>query len=377
MALALLASDWCKAHGGALTALIVDHGLRAESAAEARHVSAWLAALGIAARVLVLPRFSGGAAPARQLRYAALAMACRDAGITDLLLGHHAADQAETLVMRSLAGSGAAGFAGMAAVRYSYDVRLLRPLLVFQPHALRALLRDAGQAWIEDPSNADRRALRARVRGISAEGAAGLAAAAARAGAARDAASREAAGWIAANASVRPEGFVILPDGSVPAEVLGMVLQGLAGAEYAPPREAVASFAARLRRATLAGVRVMPWRLGGWLLARERAAMTAPVEARAGAVWDGRFRVVGVSGEDMTVGALSGAAARFRKQSDLPAAVLQTLPALWQGGTLAGVPHLGYWPGAARGALVFAPPVPLAGNVFRPGNLSGRNLSGH
>ncbi len=92
-ALALLADAWARARGGAVLALIVDHGLRAESAAEAALTMARLAARGIAARVLTLRGLERGpalAARARAARYAALEAACRAAGVVHLLLGHHA-----------------------------------------------------------------------------------------------------------------------------------------------------------------------------------------------------------------------------------------------------------------------------------------------
>ena len=52
LALALLAQAWAVASGGTLTALTVDHRLRAASAAEAAQVAAWLGARGIAHRIL-------------------------------------------------------------------------------------------------------------------------------------------------------------------------------------------------------------------------------------------------------------------------------------------------------------------------------------
>ena len=98
------------------------------------------------------------------MRYEVLAHACAEAGILHLLLGHHAADQVETLAMRVLRGSQTHGLAGMPALRETAGVRLLRPLLGVEPAALRQFLSARGVGWVEDPSNQDLRALRPRLR---------------------------------------------------------------------------------------------------------------------------------------------------------------------------------------------------------------------
>jgi tRNA(Ile)-lysidine synthase len=144
MALALLTRDFVAARGLAMLALIVDHGLRAESAAEAALAARRLAAIGIDARLLRVEGLSAGpglAERARTARYDILARACGAAGIVHLLLGHHARDQAETVMMRAAAGSGPAGLAGMAAWRAGGDFSLLRPLLGVPPGRLRARIR--------------------------------------------------------------------------------------------------------------------------------------------------------------------------------------------------------------------------------------------
>ena len=103
MALAVLLAGW-----GQPTALVVDHGLRPESGHEAAATASRLAALGVAARVLPINLTFGPALAvrARAARYLAMGEACRSAGLTDLLVAHHAQDQAETLLLRRRAGSG-------------------------------------------------------------------------------------------------------------------------------------------------------------------------------------------------------------------------------------------------------------------------------
>lgn len=169
LALTLLADRWMRAKGGALLAVTVDHGLRPEAAKEARAVKAWLAARGIAHRTL---RWRGDkplsniAATARAARYALLAGACRRAGTAGLLLGHQQEDQAETFLLRLGRGSGVDGLAAMAPRSSRDGIELLRPLLDVPRARLLATLQAFGQPWIEDPSNADMKAARVRVRAL-------------------------------------------------------------------------------------------------------------------------------------------------------------------------------------------------------------------
>ncbi|MEZ5823746.1 MAG: tRNA lysidine(34) synthetase TilS [Geminicoccaceae bacterium] len=167
MALALLADGWCRRRGGRLVSLVVDHGLRPESADEATTVVRLLQESGIEARVL---RWEGEKPRtaiqerAREARLELLVQACRHEGALHLLLGHHRQDQEETVAMRLERGSGPLGLAGMSACREMDDVRLLRPLLGFDKAELREWLEARGIRWIEDPSNRDPRYWRARFR---------------------------------------------------------------------------------------------------------------------------------------------------------------------------------------------------------------------
>lgn len=173
LALALLTHDWAAARGGRIVALIVDHALRTGSAEEAATTRALLEGLGISAVVLcwsgTKPR-SGLQAAARAERYRLLSDECRRTGVLHLLLAHHADDQAETVTMRAARGSGPGGLAGMAALAERADVRLLRPLLGVPRARLTATLLARGVRWIDDPSNADLRFERARLRAAAPSG---------------------------------------------------------------------------------------------------------------------------------------------------------------------------------------------------------------
>jgi tRNA(Ile)-lysidine synthase len=380
MAVALLAADWAAQRGGRVIALVVDHGLRAESAAEAALTVERLRQRGLPARCLPLSGLARGpalAARARAARYAVLSQACAGAGIVHLLLGHHAGDQAETLAMRALSRSGPAGLAGMAALVETADLRLLRPLLTVPPGRLRATLRAAGVGWVEDPSNADPATLRARLRAARADpegdGPATRAAveAAARQGAERQAAERAIAAELAARATIHAAGYATLR-GPISPPALAALVRTIAGAAYPPSPRQVERLAGSLAPATVAGVRVMraPARLtpDPWLLVREASAMAPPVPARRGAIWDGRFRLAADAPPGTTLGALGADAAAPRRASPLPAAALCTFPALRADENLFAVPHLRYvvGNGCVFPAVDNCAPAPVAGPPFTP-----------
>ncbi len=354
LALALLARDWAARAGGHVLGLVVDHGLRPESAAEAELTVTRLARASIPARLLTLTTLARGPAlaeRARIMRYHILSEACREAGYRHLLLGHHAGDQIETVAMRVLRGSHTAGLAGMAAMRQMHGVRLLRPLLGIGPAPLRQFLTEAGADWVEDPSNRDLRALRPRLRHLLADHAspdatAALLEAIGSIGRVRAGEESDVGAELAARTTVHPEGFALLSPGRISEAALSRLLHMIGGNRYPPPLAQIADLAADPRPATVAGVRMLAaGRLGsGLLIVREEAAIAAPVAAAPDMMWDNRFLLIirwgSIAGA--TVGALGSEAARFRTLSDLPSVVLRTLPALRFGKVVASVPHLAY-----------------------------------
>src|SRR5262249_55753975 len=167
LALTILADRWARERGGRLAALTVDHGLRPESAEEARTVGAWLSARGVAHDVLVWSNpkpATGIQEAAREARYRLLAEWCRAQGCLHLLTAHHREDQAETYLIRKRADSGVDGLAGMSAVREIAGLRLVRPLLRVPKARLVALLDEEGQSFLSDPSNRNPVFERARLR---------------------------------------------------------------------------------------------------------------------------------------------------------------------------------------------------------------------
>ena len=144
-----------------LHVLHVDHGLRADSACDAGFVRMLGARLGVPVEVARVEVGQGSVeAAARAARYAALEAEADRVGATRITTGHTADDQAETVLMRALAGAGLRGLAAIPPVRG----RVIRPLLDVRRQALRDLLVAAGLPWLEDPTNQDRRFARNRIR---------------------------------------------------------------------------------------------------------------------------------------------------------------------------------------------------------------------
>ncbi|MEL0112085.1 MAG: tRNA lysidine(34) synthetase TilS [Rickettsiales bacterium] len=158
MVLLALTQDWALRAGGSVTALIVDHGLRDESAAEAEWAADQAVRLGVSSAILSLAgarHVSNLQARARAGRYGLLFEWCRAHGHLHLLVGHHRDDQSETVRMRAERGSGEDGLAAMAPVHERAHARVLRPLLDFPKARLQATLQARGLSSVSDPSNQD------------------------------------------------------------------------------------------------------------------------------------------------------------------------------------------------------------------------------
>ena len=168
LALLLLAA---KARPGRVRAATVDHGLRAESTGEAAMVAARCAKIGVPHEVLRVEVETGSSlqARARAARYEALCAWAGRRGLTAIATGHHADDQAETLLMRLARGSGVGGLSGIREDCEIGGIRVIRPLLSFRKAALIALVEGAGWSAIDDPSNHDPRHDRTQVRELLAQ----------------------------------------------------------------------------------------------------------------------------------------------------------------------------------------------------------------
>ena len=143
--------------GVALGAVHVNHGLQADAGHWQEHCRAVCQALGLPCVDLrVDGRPAAGESPeaaARHARYEAL-REWLPAGHC-LLTAQHQDDQAETLLLQLLRGSGVRGLAAMPPVTEFGAGHLLRPLLAFTRQSLVVYARHHDLQWIEDPSNAD------------------------------------------------------------------------------------------------------------------------------------------------------------------------------------------------------------------------------
>ncbi len=370
LALTLLTDGWAREVGGRVTALIVDHAMRPESADEAVSVRERLNSAGIEAVVLTRdgPALkSDRQAAARQARYALMTEWCRHAGVLHLLLGHHQGDQAETLMLRLGRGSGVDGLAAMAPILENAHLRLLRPLLGVPRDDLIAFLRSRKMDWIEDPSNEDTAFARVRVRrmmpGLGEEGLteARLAATARRMARARVALEGAATELLARAAAIYPEGYALLSTGELlasPDEIglraLARLLTCIGGGQHGPRLERLERLYEWLARGdgdgrTLAGCRSARRRDGLVLICREAVATGEAVPAVDGALWDGRFRLAVDCAPDARMRGLGPDGwAQIKAQSPdleaetLPAEVRNAIPAIWRLEEVTDVPHLHY-----------------------------------
>jgi tRNA(Ile)-lysidine synthase len=171
IALLWLAARWRRAlaRGPRLIAVTVDHGLRPEAAREARDVKRLARSLELPHRTVrwagAKPK-TGLPAAARAARYRLLAEAARANGATHILTAHTRDDQAETLLMRMLRGSGIAGLAAMARQSERDGVWLSRPFLNVSKSQLVATLEKAKIGFADDPTNRDSHFTRPRLRAI-------------------------------------------------------------------------------------------------------------------------------------------------------------------------------------------------------------------
>ncbi len=350
----------------------VDHGLRPEAAAETRIVAENAAQLGLPWRIMKAPKRpqSGNLQDwARRARYSLLATAAVEAGFDTIVTAHHEDDQAETFLLRLARGSGVYGLAAMPeqgpTEGTSDGIQLARPLLSVPRAALRDIAAASGLPIAEDPSNADLRFDRVRVRkalpGLAAIGLTPkrLAETAGRLGRAAAALDHYAGLFLNEHFAVDPLGVVsgyAQALAAVPEEValrtLALILKAVGGADYTPRLDAVEALrtailtagpSAKLKR-TLSGVVISL--AGDRLTARREwgrkglADTTAP--AGATLIWDRRFEVeVPPLKGTLCVGALGRSERRFRVEAAERGAI-QTLPALYRNGTLVAVPSTVY-----------------------------------
>ncbi len=167
MVMARLMHQWADTQAIDLCAVVVDHRLRPDSAAEAQWTKNQLAHMGMPAVVVVnrLPKVvTGIQAYARQVRYTLLHKACRQMGADAVCVAHHYNDCLETVAMRLQRGSTPYGLSAMNMVFVSPEGRVIRPLLNIHKTAIEQYAHRHNIAHVDDPSNENTDFTRVRVR---------------------------------------------------------------------------------------------------------------------------------------------------------------------------------------------------------------------
>lgn len=157
---------------GQVCAVHINHGLQAAASTFEQHCRAVCAALQVPLEVVsVQAEAAKGESPedaARKARYKAFdALALADtvqAAIKFIAFAHNADDQVETILLALSRGSGLAGLSAMPTQWQRGDTTCYRPLLEVNAADIRSWLQAQGQPWVEDPSNADMRFTRNRIR---------------------------------------------------------------------------------------------------------------------------------------------------------------------------------------------------------------------
>jgi len=173
-ALLHLAHAYAQQHELALCAFHIHHGISPNADAWLAHCGQQCAALNISfeARRIQLQdqKKTGTEAAARKARYAALGALCHEHKVQLLLTAHHQDDQAETVLLQLLRGSGPAGLSGMdaantaAGLLQNEQLVMARPLLQASRKQLEAYAATHGITHIHDESNDDPRYARNALR---------------------------------------------------------------------------------------------------------------------------------------------------------------------------------------------------------------------
>ena len=397
MALAFLCNRWVRARGGRAVFLTVDHGLRPEAGDECAFVDAWAQENGVECHTLTWegPKpASGIQEAARRARYALMEDWCRKNGILHLFLAHHQDDQEETLLMRLSKGSEPSGLAAMAPVVEMRHLRLLRPLLGISRERLEATVNQEGIGWVDDPSNADAKYARTRVRVLKRElngeglGSHVLTEMAESFRVYRRQSDVFAAQFLGTQCSLHPAGFVRMSkaalaqlDDEGAVLVLGRLVRTVGGLAYTPQRLKLAALKNKLIEeqtgaATLGNCRFTE-RDGTLFVFRETRNLPAPLFLNPDEVlqYDYRFEVRAPM--VCRVGPLGVEGWREIKSrcpellAETPPPIRGSLPAFWDGTGLLAVPPLRYWRDGMGKNLVkrfqmdFRPPHPLCGIGLR------------
>ena len=158
---------WLVKCGLNVTALHVNHGLRAAADTESQYVADLCAKLNVPCEIFYWmgdKPTSGLEAAARTARYKFMTDWCHKNGVETLMLAHQADDQIETFLMNLGRGSGLYGLAAMARESYRDGIKIVRPLLNIYRDELKNYCDDNGIKYFSDEMNEDEQYTRVRIR---------------------------------------------------------------------------------------------------------------------------------------------------------------------------------------------------------------------
>ena len=355
----------------------VDHGLRNESANEARDVAKLCKSFGVTHEILNWRGWDGQGnlqLAARNARRQLIADWAANTGVKTVALGHTLDDQAETFLMRLARGSGVDGLSGMAPCVTYGGVAWLRPLLKMYRANLRDFLVSENIKWVDDPSNEDTRFDRVKVRqtmgvladlGLDAERLATTARQMSHAREVLENATLKLAKEIAeptdlGEVSLKREPFYAAPE-EIKLRLFARSLQWGAGAVYRPRLAALEAALAQLDDCSLHGCLVR--RKADRILVRREPARVGG-HVFAGNIWDGRWETQGPA--DVTVCAMDEAGLaqcpdwrEFGHKKE----VLFSTPAFWRKGELLANPFVKQ--GASCHAMLWGGKMAYFRNIVR------------
>jgi tRNA(Ile)-lysidine synthase len=344
LALLLFAKAWADGASRRLLALTVDHRIQAAGAEWAAWCADRAAALGVEHRVLTWRAdkpIASLAVAARQARHRLIAEAARDAGAHIMLFGHTGDDVGEAHAMRldGLSVPSPREFSPSPVWPEGRDLYILRPLLRVRRAEIRAALSEAGETWIEDPSNADPHQPRARMRALIA----------AASGSPRPEPPPEDLAGLFGASSFGPSGDVSIPApalAEIPADQRRRFLAAAIACVSGGGPPARGPFFHRLAGLAV-GEAAFSSTIGGALTLgdgenvrivreigdrRSRPAGDMALSAGESGVWDGRFEVIALE-KRLTISPLAGKASRLapaarKALAHLQPAVRRALPTI-------------------------------------------------
>ena len=163
LALAAACEFEAKKLGVKIAAAVIDHSLQNNSDKVAAQTSKTLASLGfeeVVVKKIAVGKAGGPEAAARTARYTALETLRQKTKSHFIVLGHTSSDQAETVLLGLVRGSGSKSLSGMS----EKTGVLLRPLLGIERATTEAFCKDSGIKYWSDPQNKDEKFLRVMIR---------------------------------------------------------------------------------------------------------------------------------------------------------------------------------------------------------------------